>query len=110
RRRRHLVPLVRKRELGVRRVWAHAAALRQHQRSANRRVGSQVPLAAGPPSGRPSRAQRTGSLASAGLGPAPALAGTGAAEVQPHAPTRGRPRLTYMPEIVDASKRTIADW
>ena len=39
-----------------------APAHRQHQRSADRRDRPQVPLAAGPPPGRPSRAQRVRAL------------------------------------------------
>src|SRR5882672_10836328 len=52
RRRRQLVPLLRQRELGVQRAWAHAAPHREHQRPSHQGLGSQVSLAAGPPPGR----------------------------------------------------------
>ncbi len=40
-------------------AWPDAAALRQHQRSADRRERPAVPLAAGPPARRPCRPRRT---------------------------------------------------
>ena len=55
-----LVPLLRQRELGVRRRRPDAVAARLHQRPAHQGVGPQVPLAARPPPGRPSRAERLG--------------------------------------------------
>ncbi len=57
-----LVSLLRQRELGVRRGRTHAAALRQHQRPADRAVRSQVLLAAGPTARRSPGAQRSRAL------------------------------------------------
>src|SRR5947208_1808744 len=57
-----LVAFIRKRKLGVPRGWSDAAPLRVYQRHADPGVGTQVSLAAGPPSGRPSWAERVGPL------------------------------------------------
>ena len=67
-----LVPLVRQRELGVRRGRADAGAPRQHQRSADPRAGPPLPLAARPSSGRSSRPERPWALRRAGLPDGPA--------------------------------------
>ena len=54
-----LVPLLRQRELGVRRQRPDAAPLRQHQRPADRRAAAAVPLAARAPARRSSGLERT---------------------------------------------------
>jgi Protein of unknown function (DUF1348) len=75
-----LVPLVRQRELGVRRAGLHAPAHREHQRPADQRARTEVPLAAWAPAGRPSR--------SFGAGPVRAKSGSS------RDPANGRVALT----------------
>src|SRR5271169_6479162 len=62
RRFRQLVPQLRQRELGIRRRRPDAAADRQHQRSADQGERAQISLAARPPAGRSSFAERSWTL------------------------------------------------